>query len=189
MIGLAALFPENRFFHLPLTVIVGGLLAICVILIVFPPRLASTRGGLWGLVGTTLNGWHALTRDRSLLAKSSTALIVVLLCITGSFYFLYRSLGVPLSFFAVLVTLGVGNIATLVPITPGSLGIFDAVTIQIPLIFGLDVTRAITATVLYRTLFFLWAFSLGIPGFLYLTWRVRKHRDATGAKPAECNEN
>lgn len=174
LIGLTVLFLDNGFFNFPLTMVVAGLFGLCVMLTVFRPQLASKRQGIWGRVAAALEGWHALTRDRILLAKSSAALTVVLLCITGSFYFLYRALGIPLPFFAVLVTLSVGNIATLVPITPGSLGIFDIVTIQIPLIFGLDVARSITATVLYRALFLVWAFGLGIPGFLYLSALVRR---------------
>lgn len=189
LIGLAVLFLKDGFFHLAISVIVVGLFGVCLVVIVFPPRIGSTRGGIWGLVGAAFNGWHALSRDRALFAKASTALIVVLLCITGSFAFLYRALGLPLSFFAVLVTLGVGNIATLVPVTPGSLGIFDAVTIQIPLIFGLDVARAIAATVLYRTLFLLWALILGIPGFCYLTLRVRRQGKETRAHAGDTEEH
>jgi Mg2+-importing ATPase len=130
-----------------------------------------------------------MTRDRALLVKCSAALIVVLLCITGSFYFLYRALGLPLPFSAVLVTLGVGNIATLVPITPGSLGIFDAVTIQIPLFFGLDVARAISATVLFRTIFFAWAFVLGIAGFIYLSVRVGRLNAANDAADGDADND
>ena len=43
----------------------------------------------------------------------------------------------PLSASAVLITSSLGNIANLIPITPGSLGVFDTVMIQVPQIFGL----------------------------------------------------
>jgi len=174
LISLGVMFVHEGFFELPITVLVAGLFGLCVILIAFPPRLVSRGGRIRRVIAASLDGWHALTSDRLLLVKSSAALIVVLLCFTSAFYFLYRALGAPLPFFAVLVTLSVGNIANLVPITPGSLGIFDAVTIQIPLFFGLDTARSMTATVLFRTLSFVWTLGAGIPAFFYLSASVRR---------------
>jgi uncharacterized membrane protein YbhN (UPF0104 family) len=187
LIGLTALFLDKGFFQLHITVLAGGLFGFCLILILCPPQLMSDRAGFRGRIGGLLKAWHALTSDRLLLAKTSAALVIVLFCITGCFYFLYRALGVPLPFFAVLVTLSVGNIATLVPITPGALGIFDVVTIQIPLLFGLDVARSITATVLFRALFLLWAFGLGMPGFFYLSKLIRRGRVGAELRPNNLN--
>ncbi len=130
LIALGVMFVDSGFFEIPITVLVVALFGLCMVLILFPPRLASQPGRIVGVVAASLNGWRALTADRLLLVKCSAALIVVLLCFTSSFYFLYRALGAPLPFFAVLVTLSMGNIANLAPITPGSLGIFDLVTIK-----------------------------------------------------------
>jgi uncharacterized protein (TIRG00374 family) len=86
----------------------------------------------------------------------------------SAFYLIYGALGMPLSASAVLITSSLGNIANLIPITPGSLGVFDTVMIQVPQIFGLDPARSIAATLVFRVLSFFWAFLFGIPGMIYI---------------------
>lgn len=150
---------------------VSALFACCLYLCVFPPPAEWGRGGLTGLALKLAHSWHLLTRDRRLLAWVSGLLLLISLCLTASFYFIYRSIGAPLSPCAVMITSSLGSIANLVPLTPGSLGIFDAVTIQIPQIFGLDPARAIAATLVFRVLTFVWACVLGVPGMIYILAR------------------
>jgi uncharacterized protein (TIRG00374 family) len=102
------------------------------------------------------------------------------LCLTGSFYYIYRSIGQPLSPCAVMITSSLGSIANLVPLTPGSLGIFDAVTIQIPQSFGLDPSHAIAGTLVFRVLTFVGACILGIPGMIYVF--ARREGGCSGGK-------
>lgn len=150
---------------------VSALFACCVFLCVFPPRAVWGRGGLTGLALRLAHSWHLLTRDRRLLTRVSVLLLLISLCLTASFYFIYRSIGAPLSPCAVMITSSLSSIANLVPLTPGSLGIFDAVAIQIPQLFGLDPARAIAGTLVFRILTFVWACVLGIPGMIYILAR------------------
>ena len=80
----------------------------------------------------------------------------------------------PLSLSAVITTSSMGNLANLVPVTPGSLGIFDVVVIEIPQLFGLDPARSFAGTMVFRVLGFLWAFLLGIPGMVYILKQDRR---------------
>jgi uncharacterized membrane protein YbhN (UPF0104 family) len=67
-----------------------------------------------------------------------------------------------------MITSSLGNIANTVPISPGSLGVFDAVTIQIPQLFGIGAAESISATLIFRALWFIWGIGLGLPGLLYM---------------------
>jgi len=107
LISLTVLFLDHCFFQFSITMLVGVIFGLCLILVMSPPQLIIDRGGFWGRVSGLLKAWKALTSDRLLLAKTSAALVIVLVCITTSFYFLYGALGIPLPFFAVLVTLSV----------------------------------------------------------------------------------
>ena len=175
LLGLALLAWLHGYTHPALTVVVIGIFAICLYLSVFPPPLAWQKRGLLGLVVRVAHSWHLLTRDRQLLLVAMVSFLVISLALTLSFYLIYCALGMPLSFSAVIITSSLGNLANLVPITPGSLGVFDVVVIQLPQMFGLDPARSIAATLVFRVLSFLWAFSLGIPGLIYMVKRNGKN--------------
>jgi uncharacterized protein (TIRG00374 family) len=108
-----------------------------------------------------------LTRNRRLLALQIVTILIIALVMAGVFSFIYRGLGTPLSFSAVVITSSLGNVAGLVPLTPGGLGIVDAVVVQIPQLYGLDPARSLAAALVFRVLTLVWACALGIPGMLY----------------------
>jgi len=174
LLGLVLLFLSHGFFRPALTALVVGLFVVCLYLSVFPPPATWKRGGFLGLVFDTVHSWHLLTRDRGLLLRLTISLTVVAFCLAAAFYFIYLALGAPLSALAVLITSGLGNIANLAPITPGALGIFDAVVIEVPQLFGLDPARSLAAALVFRALSFFWACILGIPGLLFIVRLSRK---------------
>ncbi|MDQ7783240.1 MAG: lysylphosphatidylglycerol synthase transmembrane domain-containing protein [Desulfomonilaceae bacterium] len=174
LVGLALLALLHGYGHPVLTIVVVGIFALCIVLCIFPPPLNWRTRGLIGLAVRAAHSWHLLTRDRPLLFLAMASFLVISLALILSFYFIYRALGMPLPFSAVIITSSLGNLANLIPLTPGSLGIFDVVVIQVPQLFGLDPARSIAATLVFRALSFLWAFVLGIPGLLYLVRRNGK---------------
>lgn len=80
---------------------------------------------------------------------------------------------------AVLVTSSVGNVATAVPIVPGSLGLYDLVTIHILQVFHMDPAKSVVAALLYRGFLFLWLIPLGAIGLIYLKAIIRGKRYVT----------
>lgn len=174
LVCLLLLWVSHGFFHPVLSVFVACLFALCLYLSIFLPPVKWKRSGFLGLIFDAVQSWHLLTRDRSLLLRLTISFLIVAFALAGSFYFIYSGLGAPLSVQAVLITSGLGNIANLVGLTPGSLGIFDAVVIEVPRFFGLDPARAITGALVFRALSFFWAFVLGIPGLLYIVGLTRR---------------
>ncbi len=180
LIGLLLLFFTHGFFHPALILSVACLFAVFCYLSIFPPPVKWKRGGMLRVVFDSVNSWHALTRHRLLLLKLTLLFLIASLFLAGALYSIYHALGEPLSAFAVLITSALGNLANLVPIIPGSFGIFDAITIKIPMIFGLDTARAVAATLLFRAVFFFWGLILGIPGLLYLFTIIKKRTPDSG---------
>jgi len=176
VIALVILQLVHGFHHGPLSVLVVGVFAFCLYLSLYPPPVRWRGKGVVGLVFRAAHSWRSLSRDRILLIRVSASLLVISLALCASFYCIYRALGEPLSISAVIVTSSLGNVANLVPITPGSLGIFDAVTIQIPQFLGLDPARSIAGTLVFRALTFFWACLLGIPGMIYMVGRHTARR-------------
>ena len=170
-----------RIFEPSLTSILTALLLGCVYLTLFTPRLKKNGGG------RTLNflirmneSWVGLTKDVTLLIKVTCALILITLLQTLSLYFIYLAIGRPLSFSATLITSCLGAVAYLVPITPGSLGVFDAVIIEAPRLLGLDTTAAIMGAVWLRILSFVICLALGLPGLFYFFKGIRSTESDPG---------
>ncbi|MFC1835682.1 YbhN family protein [Thermodesulfobacteriota bacterium] len=173
VLGLGLVYLTNGFFDPLLSAVVLCLFGACLYFSLFPPPVRWKRGGLLGIVFDTAHSWHLLTRDRPLLLKLTLLFTMVPVTLTGAFHFIYQALGSSLPLSAVLVVSSLGNVANLVPIVPGALGVFDAVTIQIPKIFGLDPAVAIASALTYRVLLFGWCISLGVPGIFYLMAKAR----------------
>lgn len=168
----------HNFSHPTLSIFVVGIFACCLYLSLFPPPIRWKRSGLLGLAFRAARSWHLLTRNRRLLLALALSFLAMAFSLMSAFYLIYWALGMPLSASAVLITSSLGNIANLIPITPGSLGIFDAVMIQVPQIFGMDPARSIAATLVFRVLSFFWAFLFGIPGMIYI---LKKGKRSTTA--------
>ena len=168
--GLIYLWLAYGFIHVPLSVAVAGLFALCLYLSIFPPSIKwqRQRSGIVGLVVRTANSWHEITRDRRLMTVLTGSFLATSFFLAASFFFVYRALGTELSATAVVIVSSLGNIANLFGFTPGSIGIFDAVVIQIPRLLGLDTARAIAAALTIRALLFGSSALLGIPGIMYL---------------------
>jgi len=172
--SLLALIWIHGFVHPALSLLSLCLFAICLYLILFPPPVKWKDRGVLAPLFQAAHSWHLLTRDRTLLLLSAGSLLIISLALTLAFYFIYRALGTPMSMYGVLVTSSLGNIANLVPLTPGSLGVFDAVVIQVPQMFGMDPARSIAGALVFRVLCFFWSFLLGGPGLLYIASLKRK---------------
>ncbi len=176
LFGFVVLYLQYGFFDPTLSISVACLFAACCYLCMFPPTVNGTGSGFIRLVMEAIRSWRFLSQDRMLLLKLTLLIGLISLLIAGCFYFIYRAMGSPLSMGAALITSTLGSLATLIPGVPGSLGIFDAVAIKIPQLFGLDTARSLCATLVYRLVFFSCAMALGVPGLLYLAAIVRSHK-------------
>lgn len=167
LVGLFVLWSVHGFVQVPLAAFVLAVFGSCLYLGLFPPEIGPRRG-IVGRVLEAAHSWHALTQNRGLLMELACSFLVLALVLWFSFYFIYRAIGMQVSLSAVLITSSLGGIANLVPITPGSLGIFDAVVIQVPQLFGVDPARSIAGALVFRALSFFWGLVLGLPGLVYL---------------------
>ncbi|MGO9120355.1 MAG: lysylphosphatidylglycerol synthase transmembrane domain-containing protein [Desulfomonilaceae bacterium] len=174
--SLAFLFLFKGFFHTQLTLWVVAMVALSGYLIAFPPSVNWKRGGIIGHICDIMNSWHLATRNRRLVLKLTAASTAAAFLVAASFFFIYKAVGGPLPVLAVLVTSSVGNIATVVPVVPGSLGVYDLITIHILQVFDMDPAKSVAATLLYRGFLFLWLIPLGATGLVYLNAMIRgKH--------------
>ena len=175
--SLAFMFLFRGFFHTQLTLWVAAMVALSGYLISYPPSVNWKRGGIIGHICDVINSWHLATKNRRLVLKLTAVSTAAAFLLAASLFFIYRAIGGPLPVLAVLVTSSVGNVTTVVPVIPGSLGIYDLVTIHILQVFDMDPAKSVAATLLFRGFLFLWCVPLGAIGFVYLKAVIRgQHR-------------
>ncbi len=142
------------------------------------PPVVSRCHGILGTLATISKSWRLITKDKTLVTSLVVSTGFIVLSVLLAFWFIYRATSSNISFLGILVTTSIGNIANLVPFTPGSLGIFDAAVIQIPVMFDLDIARSMAAALIFRTLCFIWALLFGVPAAFYMARKVNTiHKD------------
>jgi hypothetical protein len=166
---------EHHSYYLSLIVLTGGVLFGSLYLVLAPLPTPSKDQGILGRLARVSQGWQSITLDKNLMKRLIVSTILIVITLIGAFYFIYESIGSSISFSAIVMTSSIGNIANLVPITPGSLGVFDVATIKIPQLFGIDVAQSLAVTIILRSLCFGWALLLGIPSTFYLMKKRMKH--------------
>lgn len=168
LIALSFLAISLQIFEPILTAVTILLFIACVYLTLFPPSLRKRSSSrIINLLGRLNESWLSLSQDFSLMVRVTISLIIITLTQTLALFFIYSAISRPLSFSAILITSSLGAVANLIPITPGSLGVFDTVIIQVPHLFGLDIAAAIVATALFRILSFVICLVIGLPGLYY----------------------
>ncbi len=111
-----------------------------------------------------------LVSDRALLGRVVGWAAANWLLDAAALWVFLRAYGQSLEFDGLIVAFGLANIAAVVPITPGGLGIVEGVYVPTLIWFGLDKVTATLGVASYRLAQYFFPLLLG--GFLYLTLRV-----------------
>ena len=172
VIALLALWMISGYFNLVISVAVSVVLLSCLGLTFGAPGPAYRSNIIVNKIIEIANSWKAITADMALLTALTLSITLMSLSLVGSFYYIYRAMGCPLTMEAAIVTSSVGSIVNLIPLTPGSLGVFDVAIIEIQRIFGLTTAQSIAAAMIFRSLTFGLALLVGIPGILYMYMRT-----------------
>lgn len=167
-----------RDFYQPLLLTFSAVLFVGTAYLVFrPPPAPWQHKGILGVFFHISHAWRLIASDKPLMRALVLSTSAIVLLLFWAFWFIYRATDSNISFLGIVVTTSIGNIANLAPFTPGSLGVFDAVTIQIPLMFQLDIARSMAATFLFRTVCFGWALLFGLPAAWYMARNMRAAHD------------
>lgn len=174
LMGFIYLAVFKGYFNPGLLIIIGLMFVVSLALSLAAPKINWKNGKVLGFIFSAIASWRVLTGNRGLLLLLTLSFVGISFCMALAFLFIYRSTGVHMGLWASLIISSLGNIANAVPISPGSLGIFDTVTIQIPRVFGLEASDTIVATLVFRILWLGWGFVLGLPGLIYMSRRVSR---------------
>ncbi len=128
------------------------------------PKLRAT---LTGLTSSLLAGLGVLRSPLDSLAVYALSL-AAWLCETTMYVLVARGFSIDLPFPVFLLAAAFGNLAAIVPSTPGYVGVFDAPIVATLVLFGVDQSRATSFTLVLHAALFVPVTLLG----LYYAWRA-----------------
>jgi uncharacterized membrane protein YbhN (UPF0104 family) len=144
-------------------------------LFISPPVRLPWDNRLARILNTSLEGWAVVKNDWRLLTRFAIYSSITVLSNGMGFWIAYRALGTPISYAAAQLISLLAGFSLLVRITPGNLGIQEAVVGLSSGLLGTGAGEGLLAALLIRAATVLLAFTLGPIFSLVLTREVTKH--------------
>lgn len=138
----------------------------------------ARRAALSGVAADLVDNVRRLSADRSMRARAIGWVAAQWILDCSSLWVFLTAFGAVPAPDKVFVAFGVTNVLAFIPITPGGLGVFEAVLTSSLVSFGVPGAKAVVAVLAYRLAEFWLPIPLG--GLGYLTAMSGPSRDAEG---------
>jgi uncharacterized protein (TIRG00374 family) len=127
---------------------------------VVPARLAAAAGAFAGSLEPLRSAARGLPALGIALLKKAVE-VAAIACV-------HRAFGLPVPLSAAIIVLAVLNLATLLPIVPGNVGVFEAAVVLALARFGISPEQALGVAVVQHLCYFV---ALAVPGLLFAARR------------------
>ena len=149
--------------------------------IIFSPNLKDTKYSIINRVINLINGWNKLRRNKLVVFQVIIITIVQLALGAISSTISYHIFGIELTLSQAFFLVSIGTIAGAFSITPGSLGIAEAVAVFSALAIGITPAQSLTVAILGRAVSTIIIFILG-PIFSYFLLKNSKENNSKNEK-------
>ncbi len=143
-----------------------GLFSMLTGVIFFKIRLPSHKNKIIDKIFEIGNGWNLIREKKKILIISSIIILVQIILGALNSILLYSAVGVKINILQAIFLTTIGMVAGLASITPGNLGISEAVGVLSALVLGITPTQSLSAGILGRVVTVITLFILG-PIFSY----------------------
>lgn len=150
--------------------VVLGMLFIAFI----SPKFKEPKNRWLGRFVKVINGWHLIKKNKRVVFV--TLLITLIQIMLGSFmlWLQFRVFGIEIGFVSCLFLNAIGSLGILIGITPGNLGIGEAITVFSASTIGITPAESLSAALLGRAVSLVVLFILG-PIFSYVLMKRGKN--------------
>ncbi len=124
--------------------LVGSLVLACL------PRIGAGRNWILDKLSKVTHAWHELRSERRVLGRSVALSAMQFATFAVTFWGAYRALGIEVSPFAALALAAFGCLSSLISVTPGAMGVYEAVVAFTGTVLGLTVVESLAAALLWR---------------------------------------
>lgn len=131
------------------TGVLGAALAAVCLTVVLRPRVGSSQaGGIRGNIQRLLDGYQLVSRHRPSLLGLLGVGGLQILTMAAIYWLLLASMGKPADWGILIVVVALGNISTVVQLTPGNVGVYDVIIASLGTVMGIatnDISKVILA--------------------------------------------
>jgi uncharacterized protein (TIRG00374 family) len=157
------ILPEkNNLILLALSLFAIFLLAITI----FSPKIKERKNKWLDRIIKVVNGWNLIKNNKRIITITLIISILQIFLSAINNLIAYQIFGITISIPAALFISAISSLSIIIAITPGNLGIGDAINVFTANLIGIPMTEAIAATILLRAVNLVIIFILG-PIFSY----------------------
>jgi uncharacterized protein (TIRG00374 family) len=175
LLGLLSLFlihQTTKSFNLIILLVFLGIFFPLLFLILFSPKFPESKNKLLNKFIKVANGWNLIRQDRKVVSICILVTLMGLLIGSISTIISYHVFGITLGFIPALFLCCIGSLGLLIQLTPGNLGVGEAIAVFSAIIIGITPAQSIPVAILGRIVQMLVLLILG-PIFSYL---LLKHK-------------
>ncbi len=144
-------------------------------IIIFSPKFKERKNKWLNRFVNVINGWNIIRKNRRVVLVCVLVATACLLVSSVSTIISYHIFGINLSFIQALFLVSIGSIVILIQLTPGNLGVSEAVAVFSAMIIGITPAQSLSVAILGRIVQMIVMFTLG-PIFSY--YLMRNVKDA-----------
>jgi uncharacterized membrane protein YbhN (UPF0104 family) len=187
VVGMGTLltFGDTIQLYWQVLVFFAAVVAAILALIVSPTVRLPWKNRIAKMVNTALDGWSLVKNDQGLLTRLVGLTLANIVLSGVSFWVAYDALGSRIPFRSALLVGLLTSFSLLVRITPGNLGIQEAIISLSSGLLGIGTAPGLLAALLIRGTTLIPAFTLGPVFSLLLTRKLARPRRSGSSRPGE----
>ncbi len=144
-----------------------GLFVILGLIMLFRPRFRKFENRFLNKISEVANGWNVIRQSPKIIGVSIVVILIQIILGTLATLLSYRVFGVEITFIQSLFLVSIGTIVGLIQITPGNLGISEAIAVFSALIINIAPAQSLSVALLGRAVGLVVLIILG-PIFSYI---------------------
>ncbi len=117
-----------------------------------------------------INGWHLIKHNKRVIFVTSFVTLIQILLGSLMMWLQFRVFGIEVSFVSAIFLSAIGSLSLLIGLTPGNLGVQEAVVVFSASTIGISTAQALSAALLGRAVGLVVLFALG-PIFSWVLFR------------------
>jgi len=162
---------------------------LAMLIIIFVSPQFKERKNKWlNRFIKVINGWHLIKKNGRVILVTSFVTLIQILLSSLMMWLQFRVFGLDVSFTAAVFLSAIGSLSILIGLTPGNLGVQEAIVVFSAATIGISATDSLSAALLGRAVSLVVLFVLG-PIFSYvLLKRNGKNKDGKGKKGKLSNQ-
>lgn len=168
----------GAFYQIPFFVLLGMAISGFALLALFPKlkRVKSESGYIFKKLKSFIEGWETISGNRRCLRDLIFADIMALTVMSLQFFTAARIMSVGINYFQSIIIAAMATISLLINITPGALGIREAIIGFTGSLVGSGFSQNIIAATLERSVIVFWIFVVGVPFSIYFARHLNRNR-------------